>query len=501
MHSKDLILAIDVGTGSVRSALVDNKGKILVISAREHEQIVPAFGWSEQRPADWWKGVVSTIQDVLSQIENAKERVLAVTACGQMHGTVLVDDSGSLVRETAPLWNDKRTVELVKSFENKHHINEYLHECVNPAAPAWPGFKLQWIKENDFSAYDRASAVMMPKDYINFQLTGEMAMDRTEACASFLINAETGQWSEHMCNLLGLDKSKLLPIRDPIDILGHVTKEASIETGLLKGTPVLVGSSDYSAALLGSGVTKVGLGSEVMGTSSIITTITPNPLLNSAISNVGTVEGNWGAFMLLESGGDAMRWARRAIHEKAVEYEDIVKKAALAPVGSDRLFYLPYLTGERFGEHRNIRAQFFGLAASHGQSHLHRSVLEGVAFASKRHIGIMEEASGTKLEGIVASGGGAKAKLWMEIKASVYNMPILVPSEAECGIVGCAAMAMTATGRFSNVVDAAESYVTYSDEIKPNPKWVDIYHPMQTFFEKLYSHSQALYDDLDRLGK
>jgi xylulokinase len=494
-----LTLAIDVGTGSVRSALVDSKGKILVIAAREHEQIVPQFGWSEQRPGDWWQGVVATIREVLDKIPQARPNIDAIAACGQMHGTVLVDDAGKLVRDSAPLWNDKRTVGYVTAFEKLHRPESYLADSANPATPAWPGFKLQWLRDNDPDAYLQTAAVLMPKDYINLRLTGEIAMDRTDGGASFLMDPRTREWSETMIGLLDLDRIKLAPLRNPLEILGHVTGKAAGETGLREGTPVLAGAGDYPAALLGSGVCRPGIGSEVMGTSAIITAVSDQPLLDAAVCNVGTVEGNWGAFMLLESGGDAMRWARRAFHEKQLSYSDIVERAEEAPPGSERLFFMPYLAGERLGEHRNARAQYFGIGASHGLAHMHRAILEGVAFAVKRHINVLDAISGVPLERIIASGGGAKTKLWMKIKASVYNIPVLVPAEAECGIIGCAIMAATATGRFATLEAAVDAHVSYVDEIMPDPRWSDIYAPMQIFFEKLYRHSQALYDDLDRL--
>ncbi len=497
--TEDVFLTIDVGTGSVRAALVDRRGKVLTVAAREHEQIVPQFGWSEQRPADWWSGVVAAIGEVLAKQPDARSRISAVSACGQMHGTVLVDDKGELARETAPLWNDKRTVAHVEAFERVHRPASYLADCANPATPAWPGFKLQWLRDMDPAAWQRTAAVLMPKDYINLKLTGEPAMDRTDGGASFLMDPRTGEWSETMIELLELDKGKLAPLRNPVEILGHVTAEAARETGLREATPVLVGGGDYPAALLGSGVCRPGIGSEVMGTSAIITAIAENPLLDAQVSNVGTVEGNWGAFMLLESGGDAMRWARRAFHEKQVSYPEIVAKAAEAPAGSDRLFFMPYLAGERLGDHRNARAQFFGIGAAHGIAHMHRAVLEGVAFAVKRHIDILDRISGAPVERIIASGGGAKTKLWMKIKASVYGIPILVPAEAECGLVGCAAMAAAATGLFSTVEEAAQAYVSYAEEITPDPRWAETYRPMQAFFEKLYFHSQSLYDDLDGL--
>lgn len=499
MTRDELFLTIDVGTGSVRAALVDTNGKVLTIATREHEQIVPQFGWAEQRPADWWNGVVGTIRQVLDTVPDARSRISIVSACGQMHGTVLVDDQAKLARDTAPLWNDKRTVAYVEAFEKMHRPETYLADSANPATPAWPGFKLQWLRDNDRQAWARTAAVLMPKDFINLKLTGEIAMDRNDGGASFLMNPETGEWSDRMIGLLGLDRAKLPPLRNPTDILGSVTAEAALETGLRAGTPVIVGGADYPVALLGSGVCRPGIGAEVMGTSAIITAIAKRPLLNAAVSNCGTVDGNWAAFMLLESGGDAMRWARRAFHDKQASYEDIVAKAAEAPAGSGRLFFMPYLAGERLGDHRNARAQFFGIGAGHGLAHLHRAVLEGVAFAVKRHINILDGISGDPISQVVASGGGAKTALWLKIKASVYGLPILVPEEAECGIVGCAIMAAAATGLYASVEAAAESYVRYSEQVEPDPEWSEIYRPMQAFFEKLYVHSQSLYDDLDRL--
>ena len=276
---------------------------------------------------------------------------------------------------------------------------------------------------------------------------------------------------------------------------------AAGETGLRQGTPVLVGGADYAVALLGSGVCQRGLGSEMIGTSCIVTLIAGQPLLDAAISNVGTVEGDWGAFMLLESGGDAMRWAQRALHERSATYADIVARAADAPAGAGGVLFMPYLTGERFGRHRNARAQFFGIGAAHDQSHLDRAVLEGVAFAVKRHIDILQTAAGTRLERVVASGGGARTDFWLRVKASAYGIPIIVPKEAECGVIGCAAMVAAASGRYASVQQAANALVAYEREVQPDPRWKDIYARTQPVFEKLYFHSQALYDDLDLLER
>ncbi len=496
--TKDLTLAIDVGTGSVRAALVDRRGNIAAFDNRTHEQIVPRFGWSEQRPAEWWDGTVASIRGVLDKVPGAAARVAVVAACGQMHGTVLLDDDGRLVRETAPLWNDKRAQELVVEFRDRHPFAEYLPITANPPAPAWPGLKLQWFQRNEEDVYRRTATVLMPKDWINFRLTGVRAFDITEASLTFLMDARTWEWSPAMLDMLGLDGRKLPPIHWPTEILGEVTAEAAGVTGLLRGTPVIASSSDFPVALLGSGACRPGRGSDVTGTSSLITLVAERPVEHPEITNTATPNGLWGAFVIVDAGGDAMRWARRAFHENALDFDAIVTRAAEAPAGSDGLFFLPFLSGERLGEHPNSRAQFFGLTASHGLAHLHRAVLEGVAFALRRHVGTMRGA-GARLERLMASGGGARTRLWLRIKASMLGTPVVVPAEPECGVVGCAALAAVAMGEFPSPEVAADALVRFQEEIAPDPAWQERYDRMAPIFDRLYHHSQAFYDDLDRL--
>ena len=283
-------------------------------------------------------------------------------------------------------------------------------------------------------------------------------------------------------------------------MLGGVTAAAAAETGLREGTPVLVGAADYPAALLGSGACRPGLASDVTGTSCILTLIAAAPLLDPEVCNVATVEGHWGPFVLLESGGDAMRWARRTFFGADGGYDRLTAEAGEAVPGSGGLLFMPYLAGERLGRHRNARAQFFGLGAGHGRPEMLRAVMEGVAFAATRHLRGMESAAQRPVERVIASGGGTKSPLWLAIKASAYGVPIVVPREAECGIVGCAAMAQTAMGRHRSLDAAAQALVRTGAEVRPDPAWRDRYARMQPVFDRLYRHSQGLYDDLDAIG-
>jgi len=494
----DLLLAIDIGTGSVRAAAVSKEGTILAYAAQEHDQIVPQFGWSQQCPRTWWEGAVFSIRSVLAKIERGGERIGGVAACGQMHGTVLIDDDGELVLEEVPLWNDKRTRAIVDRFQRDSKPAALLSITANPPTVAWPAFKLAWIKENEPAAYDSARTVLMPKDFINYKLTGNRATDSCEASCTYLYDRESRAWSAKMLDLLDLEADKMPPIKSAVEVVGTITRTAARVTGLREGTPVAVGAGDFPVALLGGGVTTPGLGCDITGTSTLISLIAEQPVLDPIITNVQCVSSGWAAFTILDAGGDAMRWARRAFHEKALGYEQIVHLAESAPAGSDKLLFLPYLNGERLGEKTNSRAQFFGLTSSHRAAHLHRAVMEGVAFASRKNMELMKS-RGNRLDRLIAAAGGAKSNLWLEIKAGVYDCPILIPAEPECGVLGCAILAGLSSGLYSELGATVSKLVQYDREILPNPNWVDRYRKMQAVFDALYESGGQFWDWLDEL--
>jgi xylulokinase len=494
---KDLLLAFDVGTGSVRAALVTETGKILAFAAKELDQVIPQFGWSQQSPRIWWEGLVFSIRSVLARVAHSADRVAAIAGCGQMHGAVLVDGAGELVLEEVPLWNDKRTRELVDRFAEERDTEALLPIVANPPTVAWPAFKLAWIKQNQPKAYDAALTVLMPKDYINFKLTGERRIDLCEASCSYMFDVHGRHWSEKIIGLLGLDPAKLPTVSPATELLGVVTKEAAQITGLRVGTPVAVGAGDFPVALLGSGVISSGMGCDITGTSTVITILAEQPAVNPVISNVQAITGGWALFTILDASGDAVRWARRAFHHQdTYSYDQIVSLAAGVPAGSDRLLFLPYLSGERVAQKPNSRAQFFGLNSRHSAAHLYRAVLEGVAFAARRNIDLMKS-GGYRLDRMVTAAGGARTRLWLEIKASIYDCPILVPGESECGVLGCAMLAGLAIGLFSDFESVCSELVRYESEIAPNPAWSERYQKMQSLFDDLYQSSEKFWDRLE----
>ena len=491
--TKDLLLAIDVGTGSARAALVSLSGKIVAFAAEEYSQIIPRFGWSQQSPRIWWEGVVSSIQRVLREVADAADRIAGIAACGQMHATVLLNEAGDLALEEVPLWNDKRTRELVGQFQMKNDPDVLWPITANPPTVAWPAFKLAWLKKNEPLAYDATRTFLTPKDFINFQLTGEARTDFCEASCSYLFDVRSQTWSEKILQLLDLDPEKLPPLGAPAELLGAVTRKAAEVTGLRAGTPVAVGAGDFPAALLGAGVTKPGVACDITGTSTLIALLSADPVLDPVISNLRCVIGGWAAFTIVDAAGDAMRWAKNMFDQDHAD----TRKSSPWPKACppDRNSFSSCLISMPSGLARkaNSRAQFFGLTSSHNAGHLFRAVMEGVAFASHKNIEWMK-ARGHHFDQMVAAGGGAKSRLWLEIKASIYNCPILLPSEPECGVVGCGMLAGCASGLFSDLEKLISQQVRYETEIEPNPAWVERYREMQSLFDGLYQSSEQFWD-------
>ncbi|HET6518263.1 MAG TPA: FGGY family carbohydrate kinase, partial [Geminicoccaceae bacterium] len=469
-----LLLAIDVGTGSVRAALLDARGAIVALAAREHDQHVPRFGWSEQSPADWWRGVVETVRAVLRAPEADPRRIAGVAACGQMHAPVPVDAAGGVLLERVQLWNDKRPAELCARFEREHDARALLPRTANPPAPSWTAFKVAWMRDHQPEVYGRAAFFLTPKDFVNFRLTGVAATDYSEASGSYLLDARELRYDAAIADLVGVDVARFPPVHPADAVIGTVTPAAAAEKGLPAGLPVVAGGGDFLVALLGSGVVEPGVGSDVTGTSTLISVWDARPVADARVMNLHAAGDGWVPFTILDAGGDSLRWARRVFGEPGTSFDAINRLAEAAPPGCEGLLFLPYLNGERVGGRPDARAQFFGVTARHGKGHFYRAVMGGVALASKRNLDLMA-AAGAPIGRVVATGGGARGSLWLRIKASVYGVPITAPENTESGLLGCAALAGAGVGLFADPRDAARRLVRLAPPVEPDPALAERY--------------------------
>ncbi len=278
-----------------------------------------------------------------------------------------------------------------------------------------------------------------------------------------------------------------------------MTQRAADLTGLPAGIPVVAGTSDMAASLLGSGVYEPGMASDSTGTSTLMTVVSPRPLHHTLVNNLHLANAAWGGFTILDAGGDAVRWARLALADNQITHPQLLQEAAAVPAGAEGLLFLPYLTGERLAEHTNSRAQFFGLQRKHRRGHLFRAVLEGVAFASWRNLRQLQKC-GQYPQQMIASGGGARSSLWLEIKAAAYNLPILSTRNQENGVTGCGIIAGVGVGLYADFASGVRQTVQFDKVISPDPRLRDYYHACSELFDTLYRQSAALYDRLDALS-
>ena len=493
------ILTIDVGTGSARAGVVDLSGRIRALHAVPHETRYPHHSWAEQSPDAWWEGTCASISAVLEAIDGEAIALEAVVTCGQTHAPILLDADGRLLNGYASLWNDKRAEPQANALRARADYRE-LHEITgNPAAPSWPGIKLAWYRENAPELLDAAAVALMPKDFINFRLCGEPAGDKTEAGYSFLYNSRTGAWDDALCGLLHVPRGLLPELLRPDERVGGVTQTAAEETGLPAGLPVVVGAGDYPAAVLGSGVCRVGQASDITGTSALLSMVTAEPLIDPDVMNAAAAGQGWLAFSILDAAGDAVRWGRRELEDEAIDLGALTARAAAVPAGADGLVFLPYLTGERLGQGPRSRAAFFGLTAAHGKAHMHRAITEGVAMGLK-HVALPQLSRLGAPQSIVSAGGGAHSDLLLRTKASVFEVPFVPVAQVECGLLGGAALAFSCLGRFADPEEAAERLVSYGDPVEPDPALASRYADLFEVFRESREAVRGLNDAVSRFS-
>lgn len=496
---RDRLLTIDVGTGSSRAALLQPDGEIIGFAQREYDQVTPQAGWSEQQPSMWWQCVCECLKELTHCFPEDTARIASVAVCGQMHGTVLLDSDGNLITDCALLWNDKRSQPQVNQFVSHQSDYPWREHLNNPPTAAWPAFKLAWWKDNHPEVWSRIAMVLMPKDYINYKLSGIFATDYSEASCFYLMDSRTRTWSVEALAAFSVRADQLPTIRLSSDVIGEVTDLAASQTGLPPGVPVVAGTSDMAATLLGSGVFEPGTASDSTGTSTLLTVVSREPLLGEGVNNLHLANSLWGGFTLLDAGGDAVRWARLAFSENKLSHNALLAQANSVPPGAEGLIFLPYLTGERVAVKTNSRAQFFGIQRKHRAAHFYRAVLEGVALASWRNLQQLRNL-GLKPEQLIASGGGARSPLWLQIKASVYDMPILQTRNRENGTTGCAIIAGVGVGLYSDFPCGVRKMVSFEEEIYPDPRMTEFYRESYALFDKLYQQSLPLYDLLESLS-
>ena len=441
---RTLLMGIDIGTQSTRAALLTPDGVTVASTSRLQEMATPQAGWAEQDPDMWWANAVACIREAMATAVATPDEVVAIGVGGQMHGTVPLGADGSVLSHRVQLWCDKRSAAIVDAFKRQPFATDSYLQAGSPPVPNWIGFKIKWLQENDPEVYRRTWKFVVPKDYVNYRLTGEVATDYSEASGAFLMDAASRKWSDELIGQLGLDRAKLPPIHRSADVIGHVTPDAAALTGLAAGTPVVAGGGDMMCMLLAAGLIEPGAASDITGTSGIFSVFTAAPVLDPRLMNLHHVTAGWVPFGITDTGGVALKWFKDSYcqHEiaeaqtRGVNVYDILnERAAQVPAGSEGLLFFPYLLGERTLGTPYARAVFFGLTPRHGVPTMVRSIMEGVTLELRQTLEIVTGA-GHPVHVIYHSGGGAYSDLWSQIKADIYQKPVVTFANTEGGLLG-----------------------------------------------------------------
>jgi len=486
----DNILALDIGTQSARASVLTVDGKILGIAQVQYEVDSPQPGWAQQRPDDWWNETCQAIRDVLKETGVGAETIAAVGACGQMHGPVGVDEQGTVTTEWVQLWCDKRCqtqVEAVRSQRDETRLAAIAGSSINPA---WIGLKVRWHVDNDPDVYEKAQWFLVPKDFINYRLTGVAAADPSEASGSFLWDCERDAYSQELADAVGVDLTKFAPVHASHEVIGSVTRAASKLTGLREGTPVIAGGGDFPVSMLGFGIVGHGVTADVTGTSMLLAAHSEKPLVDPAIQNLRHVVDGWIPFTIIDCGGLSMKWCKDLVSSiigREVSYDELIDMASQAAPGSDGLLFFPYMLGERRRENTSSRGGYFGISLNHSAPHFVRAVMEGVALAMGKDVTIFRE-RGLNVEKILSVGGGTRNELWNQIKANVTGSPLELSDEPEAGLKGAALLAAAGVGLIDDPAAAAVERRAATRSVQPDPETFEAYQAAQNEFIRVYNH-------------
>jgi xylulokinase len=464
-----MFLGVDVGTGGTRAVLVDRDGRVVTSESCEHAPIHSAhIGWAEQDPEDWWRAAKVAIGGVMRVAADAGWIVEAVGLTGQMHGCVMLDAEGQVLRP-ALIWCDQRTQPQCDWLTAKIGYARLIELTCNPALPNFTLTKLLWVREDQPEIFAKIAHVLCPKDYVRLRLTGEYAIDMQEASGTLLLDVTNRCWSAEVAEAAGIPMSWLPRLFEGPEICGWTTSETRRATGIIEGTPVVAGAGDQGAGAVGMGILEPGSVSATIGTSGVVFAATAAPTKDPhgrLHTFCHAAPGIWHVMGVTNGAGLSFRYFRDTF-APALSYDELTALAAQVPAGSDGMLWVPYLFGERTPHlDPDARAAFAGVTASHTLGHFVRAVLEGVAFSLKDTFTLFTEL-GIPVEKIRLGGGGARGPLWRQIQADVYDHSVELLEAEEGGAFGAALLAGTGAGAWASVQEACAATIRVGETIIP----------------------------------
>ncbi len=502
------LLGIDVGTTSAKAVLIDASGRALAAAATPYPLLSPRPGWAEQTPAAWWQATITSIRQVLAESGVLGTAVAGIGLTGQMHGLVVLDHTGRVLRP-AILWNDQRTAEECAWITEHVGASRVLELIANPVLTGFTAPKILWMRRHEPELYARIAHILLPKDYVRYRLTRELASDVADASGTALFNVRRRTWSVEMTDALDIPASWLPDVVESPELSGRITEEAATASGLAVGIPVVGGAGDQAAQAIGTGVVRRGIVSVTIGTSGVVFShldaVEVDPL-GRLHTFCHAVPHRWHVMGVMLSAGGSLRWLRDSLqsatwHRAGADPYDLMSaEAANVVPGAEGLVFLPYLTGERT-PHADPRARgaFIGLTVRHQRAHLVRAVMEGVAMGLRDSLELIR-AMGLSINQVRASGGGARSSLWRQILADVFNTEVVTVTATEGAAYGAALLAGVGCHTFQSVEAACDATITLTHATAPDVKHTEAYEGLYKIYHQLYPTLQKSMHTLSELG-
>ncbi|HUW65303.1 MAG TPA: xylulokinase [Spirochaetia bacterium] len=505
-----LLLGIDIGTSATKAVLIEEDGRVRATARVEYPLSQPLAGWAEQDPGQWWEAAAVAVREIWTRTGLDGKAVAGVGLSGQMHGLVLLDSAYRVLRP-AILWCDQRTGAECAWLNREIGVEQLYRWTGNPALPGFTAPKVLWVRRHEPEIYRQISHFLLPKDYVRFRLTGELATDVSDASGTLLLDVATRRWSSRMLAALDIPEAWLPALYESTEVTGKVSPEAAADTGLLAGTPIVGGGGDQAAGAIGLGIVAEGILSAALGTSGVIFATTEKPRMqpgSSLHTFCHAAPGRWHLMGVMLAAGASLQWfrdqlggeeIRKAAQTSADPYGLLTEQAAAVGPGAEGLLFLPYLLGERT-PHPDpaARGGFIGLTMRHHKGHMVRAILEGVAFGLRDSLELLHK-GGVMVKEIRVSGGGARSRLWRHILASVFKYPVTTVNSMEGPALGAALLAGVGVGIYSSVETACSDIIKVTSREEAVPGEVNAYEQVYALYKTLYPLLQGTMHELTKL--
>ena len=489
-----LYIGIDLGTSAMKLLLMDATGRIQNVVSKEYPLEFPHPGWSQQKPEDWARALLEGIPELLAGFDGTQ--VAGIGAGGQMHGLVVLDEHDNVIRP-AILWNDGRTAKQVDYLNNEIGKEKLSSLTANIAFAGFTAPKILWLKENEPENFARIAKIMLPKDYINYILTGVHACDYSDASGMLLLDVAHKCWSEEMLDICGVSRQQMPRLFESFQCIGTVRPEIAAQLGLSANVKVVAGAGDNAAAAVGTGVVGESGCNISLGTSGtvFISSETFGVDDSNGLHAFAHADGGWHLMGCMLSAASCNKWLLEDIFGTG-DYGGEQSAILEEKLGENHVFFLPYLMGERSPiNDTSARGTFIGMTMDTTRADLVQAVLEGVAFAIRDSVEVARNL-GIEIHKSKICGGGARSPLWKRIFANILNCELEIPVSEQGPGMGGAMLAMVACGEYASVKDCCEALCGVASTVKPEPELVAKYEARYQQFRKIYPALKALFPEI-----